>query len=250
LTKSVTKTLDSENSIDVVGNEATLDFRQLAIIHFTFMAAYWVSILIAIVTLHLFHNPDWMIIMSFEFDLFALLLSIFPTMLVLSVNLGRMRKLMEVEPSEKSRFFVGCILILAATLLLLPTTLFMRSPISSIYVSFGIVVLETWLVVIFYVVAAGAIGSSSPKQFVLRNVRRLQFWLFMGLTTLLIILSLVPMVAGLLGSEAWQYYTFEELLIRRIPIFALFTWPTSILLPLLPFIVMYYATNKEIRFQL
>ena len=249
MSSSITRPPDSDKPNDVVENRHSIQIRRLAITHFTFMVVYWAASMIAVMTLQLLHNPGWVGVTSFEYDLIALLLSVLPMMLVMSVNLGRLRKILEVESTERSPVLIGCILIVIAILLLIPITWFMRNPTASILVIPVITGSVTWLVSIIYVVSAGSISSSSPKQFVKRGIQRPQFWLVIGLASLLILVSLFPLVAGLLGSEAWQYYTFEELLLRRLPIFAILTWPASIMLPILPLTLMYYTTEGEITYQ-
>jgi hypothetical protein len=234
-----------ESPKEVIGNRTKIKIRRVAIIHLSYMTSYWASILVMIIALYLFHNPEWFSVVSFDYELFALFLSVLPILLVMSVNLARMQKLMEVGRAERTPLFVGSILAVVAFLLLIPISWFMSVPIGSLLIGTGIVISVAWFMSIIYVVIAGAIVSSNPKQF----VKRPQFWLIIGLTSLLIIVSFVPLVAGLLGSEAWQYYTFFELLIRRLPIFALLIVPASILLPILPLTLMFYASDREIIFQ-
>jgi hypothetical protein len=248
MTKSLTQSRDSKKSSYIVKNRFSIDIKQLVVIHLTFMVAYWASFVFGIVILHLFHILGWMGAYSFEFDLFSLFLSFSPLLLVVSVNVNQMSKLFRVARIHKTSLFDACILTLVSILLLIPITWFMRNVTVSVLVIPWIVFLVAWLTPIIYVVTAVAVVSSSPTQLVKRIVQQLQFWFFAGLTSLFIIIALIPLVVGLLGSEAWQYYSFIELLIRRLPVFVILTWPASILLPGLPLTVMYYEADREIAF--
>jgi len=96
-------------------------------------------------------------------------------------------------------------------------------------------------------VYASAIITDSPAQFAKRCLQSPQFWFAFVLVSLLITVSLIPFGYVLLGGEAWQYYTYEELFLRRLPALAAFAFPVALLIPTLPLILEYCGSGKRIH---
>ncbi|MHA2150791.1 MAG: hypothetical protein ACXAAQ_02210 [Candidatus Thorarchaeota archaeon] len=219
-------------SIAGVENDTAILIGSYVRIHFTFMFAYWLAIIMALVVVHIFPQPYWMSVNNW-YDLAGLFLSLLPIMIVMSINMRQVRRLLENKPSRRFPVFTIIALVGLAIVLLIPITLFMRNLTVSLLYNPVVFVSVTWLAVLIYVITAGAIVTEDSIQFVKRCLQRPQFWSAIGLTIILIFVSLVPLAVGFLGSEAWQYYSSAELLLRRILIYPVFTFPAAPLMPLL-----------------
>ena len=231
-----------------VENDTIILIERYGRIHITFTFAYWLAIIMALVVLHIFPNPFWMSVNNW-YDFAGLFLSVLPLMIVMSGNISQVRRLLEIKPSRRFLVLTISSLVGLALVLLIPITFFMRNLSASLFRNPVVVVAVTWLVVLIYVLAAGAIVTENPLQFVRRCIQQRQFWSAIGLTIILIFISLIPLIAGILGSEAWQYYSSIELLLNRLLIYPVLTFPAALLMPLLPIILQYYGAEKEISFQ-
>ena len=131
--------------------------------------------------------------------------------------------------------------------LLVPIAWFMRNLLVSVVTMPGITVLVSWTVFLAYMVYTSAIITNSPAQFAKRCLQSPQFWFAFVLVSLLITVSLIPFGYVLLGGEAWQYYTYDELFLRRLPALVAFAFPVALLIPTLPLILECYGSGKRIH---
>ena len=217
--------------------------------HVTFMLAYWISFITAFAILHLFHSPEiyWFYSFQFAYDLLILLLSLLPLLTIVSLNIIHVRKLLNENQANRSPVFVSGSLVGLAFVLLIPIIWFWWNPTIALIVMPEVTALILLLTVLVYLVSAGAIITDDPLTYVRNCLQQPRFWLSFLLTCLVIAATLIPMVFGILSSEAWQYYSYTELLIRRLPGLVIFSFPAALLMPILPLIIEKYASKKQIR---
>jgi hypothetical protein len=184
----------------------------------------------------------------FWYDLLGTFFSALPLLMVVSINTVQVGRLLQTTSVDRRPMVLDIVLPLGMALpLLVPIAWFMRNLLVSVVTMPGITALVSWTVFLTYMVYASAIITDSPAQFAKRCLQSPQFWFAFVLVSLLIIVSLVPLGIGILGSEAWQYYTYEELFLRRLPALAIFTFPVALLIPTLPLILECYGSGKRIH---
>jgi len=184
----------------------------------------------------------------FWYYLLGTFLSVLPLLVVVSINTAQVGRLLQTTSVDCRPTILDIVLPLGMALpLLVPIAWFMRNLWVSVVTMPGITALVSWTVFLAYMVYASAIITDSPAQFAKRCLQSPQFWFAFVLVSLLITVSLVPLGIGLLGSEAWQYYTYDELFLRRLPALAIFTFPVALLIPTLPLILEDYGSGKRIH---
>lgn len=236
---------EQPNTDPVSQRKTVIRIKGYVKIHLMFMLAYWVAITTSIVVLQQFHHPDlyWIYSVSFGYDLVALLLSILPIMIVMSVNMNQMRKLLENRAAERNPLSVIITLLGVAIVFLIPITWFMRNLYISLIFMSVITAIVAWIAFCIYVVSARAIHTDKPVQFMTKCFQRPIFWLSFITVSLIITISLVPVIGGIL---AFEFYSFEELLVRRLPAILLFGFQSALMIPLMPLILEMIAEGRQI----
>jgi hypothetical protein len=239
-----------ENLDSGLQKEVVVLVKDITRVHLLFAAASWISIFAAYVVFYLFHYPDlyWMYAKYFWYDLLGLWLSALPLLVVVSINTVQVGRLLQTTSVDRRPMILDIVLPLGMALpLLVPIAWFMRNLLVSVVTMPGITALVSWTVFLAYMVYASAIITVSPAQFAKRCLQSPQFWFAFILVSLLITVSLIPFGYVLLGGEAWQYYTYEELFLRRLPAIVAFAFPVALLIPTLPLILEYCGSGKRIH---
>ena len=240
-----------ENLDSGLQKEVVVMVKDITRVHLVFAAASWISIFAAYVVLHLFYHPDlyyWMYAKYFWYYLLGTFLFVLPLLVVMSINTAQVGRLLQTTSVDRRPTVLDIVLPLGMALpLLVPIAWFMRNLWVSVVTMPGITVLVSWTVFLAYMVYASAIITDSPAQFAKRCLQSPQFWFAFVLVSLLITVFLIPFGYLLLGGEAWQYYTYEELFIRRLPALAAFAFPVALLIPTLPLILEYCGSGKRIH---
>ncbi len=239
-----------ENLDSGLQKEIVVMVKDITRVHLVFAAASWISIFAAYVVFHLFYHPDlyWMYAKYFWYYLLGTFLSALPLLVVVSINTAQVGRLLQTTSVDRRPTVLDIVLPLGMALpLLVPIAWFMRNLWVSVVTMPGITVLVSWTVFLAYMVYASAIITDSPAQFAKRCLQSPQFWFAFVLVSLLITVSLIPFGYVLLGGEAWQYYTYEELFLRRLPALVAFAFPVALLMPTLPLILEYCGSGKRIH---
>ena len=239
-----------ENLDSGLQTEVVVMVKDITRVHLVFAAASWISIIVAIAVFHLFHYPDlyWMYAKYFWYDLLGLWLSALPLLVVVSINTVQVGRLLQTTSVDRRPMVLDIVLPLGMALpLLVPIAWFMRNLRVWVLTMFGITAFVSWTVFLTYMVYARAIITDSPAQFAKRCLQSPQFWFAFVLVSLLITVSLIPFGYVLLAGEAWQYYTYEELFLRRLPALVAFAFPVALLIPTLPLILEYCGSGKRIH---
>ena len=239
-----------ENLDSGLQKEVVVTVKDITRVHLVFAVASWISIFAGFVVFHLFHHPGlyWMYAKYFWYDLLGMFLSALPLLVVMSINTAQVGRLLQTTSVDRRPMVIDIVLPLGMALpLLVPITWFMRNLWVWLVTMPGIIALVSWTVFLTYMVYASAIITDSPARFAKRCLQSPQFWFAFVLVSLLIIVSLVPLGIGILGSEAWQYYTYEELFLRRLPALVAFGFPVALLIPTLPLILEYCGSGKRIH---
>jgi len=240
-----------ENLDSELQKEVVVMVKDITRVHLVFAAASWISIFAGFVVFHLFHHPDlyWMYAKYFWYDLLGMFLSALPLLVVMSINTAQVGRLLQTTSVDRRPMVIDIVLPLGMALpLLVPIAWFMRNLWVCVLTMPGITAFVSWTVFLAYMVYASAIITDSPAQFAKRCLQSPQFWFAFVLVSLLITVSLIPFGYWLLGAgEAWQYYTYEELFLRRLPVLAAFAFPVALLIPTLPLILEYCGSGKRIH---
>lgn len=219
-------------------------------IHVLFAVAFLISLAVSITTLQLVNSADinWLYATDPGYRLLVLFLIVVPLMAVMFANMKKVRGHLGTSTVERNPLLLAVVLILLALVLLVPVAWSVRYFFYSFTVMSAIAAgVVLWLAVYAYLVIAGAIHSANPLRFMKRCCRQHQLWLVFVSMGILISAFLVPLIAGIMASEAWQYYPVEELVILRLPAVLMFGLPSALLIPLLPLTLESVAAEREVR---
>jgi len=239
-----------ENLDSGLQKEVVVMVKDITRVHLVFAVASWISIFAGFVVFHLFHRPDlyWMYAKYFWYDLLGMFLSALPLLVVMSINTAQVGRLLQTTSVDRRPTVLDIVLPLGMALpLLVPIAWFMRDLRIWVLTMLGITAFVSWTVFLTYMVYVSAIITDSPAQFAKRCLQSPQFWFAFVLVSLLITVSLIPFGYVLLGGEAWQYYTYDELFLRRLPALVVFAFPVALLIPTLPLILEYCGSGKRIH---